>query len=97
MNSLFRSLRTDNGGLRGLTGSGEPGMHTLLAGTGQEQDASSLKIAGGAGQSSGYTKLAQAHHDVRVRGGNSSAIASGPSAGGGARGGEGGGGRSQAK
>jgi hypothetical protein len=69
MNTLFRSLRTENGDLRGLTGSGEPGMHTLLGGTGQERDASGVALASGGGSSTGYAKLAQAHHDVRVAGG----------------------------
>lgn len=89
MNSLYRSLRNENGGMRGLTGSGEPGLHTLLGGTGEELDSGSLTITGGPGQSSGVAKLARAHRDTRL-----AAVASGTS--GGARlpgGGAGSGGR----
>lgn len=76
MNELYRSLRNENGGLRGLAGSGEPGLHTLLGGTGEELDAGSLTITGGAGQSSGTAKLALAHRDVRL-----ASVASGGSGG----------------
>lgn len=68
MNTLFRSLRTENGDLRGLTGSGEPGMHTLLGGTGSELDAGGVAMGGGGGASTGYAKLARAQRDVRVGG-----------------------------
>jgi hypothetical protein len=66
VNSLFRSLRSDNGDLRGLTGSGEPGMHTLLGGTGEELTAAGTSLASGGGASTGYAKLARAHKDVRM-------------------------------
>ena len=87
MNAMFTSLRNENGGLRGLTGSGEPGLHTLLGGTGEELDAAGLTIAGGPGQSSGTAKLARAHRDLRL-----AQIASGGSIGPGATGGTNGGG-----
>ena len=69
MNNLFRSLRTENGDLRGRTGSGEPGLHLLLGGTGAEQ-------AGSAGASGGYSKLATPLRDVRVGGAAAVAAAS---------------------
>jgi hypothetical protein len=59
VNNLFRSLRTENGDLRGRTGSGEPGLYTLLGGTGTEK-------AGSAGAAGGYSKLATPLRDVRV-------------------------------
>lgn len=83
MNALFRSLRTENGDLRGLTGSGEPGMHTLLGGTGSELDASQVSLGAGAGASTGYAKLARAHRDVRVLGSAAAGGAVQPAGGGG--------------
>lgn len=66
MNSLMISLRNENGGLRGLTGSGEPGLATLLGGTSPELDASGYTITGGPGQTSAATRLARAHRDRRL-------------------------------
>lgn len=66
---MFRSLRNDSGQLRGLSGSGEPGLHTLLGGTGAELDASGVSMGSGGGAATGYAKLARAHVDVRLRGG----------------------------
>lgn len=63
MNTLFRSLRTENGDLRGRTGLGEPGLYTLLGGTEREQEA-----AGGGGAGGGRTRMFSAHRDVRVLG-----------------------------
>lgn len=95
MNSLFRSLRTDNGDLRGLTGSGEPGMHTLLGGTGEELDAAGVRLGGGGGASTGYAKLARAHRDVRLGAAAAAAASASGVAGGGSH--EAGRGRNQAK
>lgn len=68
MNSMMVSLRNENGGLRGLTGSGEPGLATLLGGTSPEQDASAYTTTGGPGQISATTRLAIAYKDVRLAG-----------------------------
>lgn len=74
MNSLMRSLRTENGGLRGLSGSGEPGLATLLGGTSPELGANAYTITGGPGQTSSATRLARANRDTRL-----AAVASGTS------------------
>lgn len=66
MNSMYQSLRTENGSLRGLSGSGEPGLWTLLGGTSAELEAGQLKFSGGAGQVGSTAKLARAHKDVRL-------------------------------
>lgn len=88
MNSLMISLRTENGGLRGLSGSGEPGLSTLLGGTSPEMDASSYTTTGGPGQVSSTARLAVAYKDTRLAGVASGAgVPTGaPSAGGGGRG-----------
>lgn len=74
MNSLMMSIRNENGGLRGLTGSGEPGLFTLLGGTGVEEGANAYRMTGGAGQVSSVARVASAHRDVRL-----AAVASGTS------------------
>lgn len=74
MNAMMRSLRGESGKLRGLTGSGEPGLFTLLGGTGGEQDASGLAFSGGSGQVSSVARLAVTYHDTRL-----AALASGVS------------------
>lgn len=86
MNALMREMRLQNGDLRGLTGSGQPGLHTLLGGTAPEQDASGLRFGGGPGQVSATARLAEAHRDLRL-----AAVAGGssvPSGGGGGMGGD---------
>lgn len=62
------SLRNENGGLRGLTGGGEPGLYTLLGGTSPELDASGYTTTGGPGQTSATTRLARAQRDTRLAG-----------------------------
>lgn len=64
---MMMSLSNENGGLRGLTGSGEPGLFTLLGGTSPELDASGYTTTGGPGQVSAITRLALAQRDVRLR------------------------------
>lgn len=88
---IMEALKEENGKLRGLTGSGEPGLYSLLGGTASEQNGQQLRFTGGAGQVSATSRIAQAHRDVRL-----AAVARGtsiPSApdGGGAGGGTGGG------
>lgn len=64
---MMRSLRNENGSsLRGLCGQGEPGLYTLLGGTGIEEDASGYTFTGGAGQVSSVARLAKVHKDVRL-------------------------------
>jgi len=72
VNSLMVSLRNENGGLRGLTGSGEPGLATLLGGTSPELGAGDYTTTGGPGQTSSAARLARAARDVRL-----AAVASG--------------------
>lgn len=60
------TLRGENAELRGLTGSGEPGLSALLGGTVEEQSANELRITGGAGQVSAVSRVAQAHKDRRI-------------------------------
>jgi hypothetical protein len=79
VNTLFRSLRTENGDLRGRTGSGEPGLYTLLGGTGTERDAAS-----GSGASGGGSPLYRGQRDVRLGAAAAAAARDGrPAAGGG--------------
>lgn len=63
---MMRALATENRQNRGLTGQGQPGLHTLLGGTGTESDASTYRIAGGAGQTSSVAQLARAYNDTRL-------------------------------
>jgi len=77
MRSVIRGLANDNGTLRGLTGQGEPGLWTLLGGTGQEEDASSLTLSGGAGQVSSTSRVARSVGDTMLAG-----VASGSGSGG---------------
>lgn len=64
---IIAQARQQSGSLRGLTGAGEPGLYTLLGGTGIEQDSSGHTTMGGAGQVSSTAKLAVAYKDVRLR------------------------------
>lgn len=64
--SIATDLKRENGQMRGLTGSGRPGLHTLLGGTGEELDAGGLTLTGGSAQVSGTSKLAQAYRDTRL-------------------------------
>lgn len=68
------ALRGENAELRGLTGSGEPGLATLLGGTAPEKSGNDLSQMGGPGQVSATSRLAQVHKDQRIR-----AVASGTS------------------
>ena len=68
MRAVIHSLRGENGSLRGLTGQGEPGLWTLLGGTGGELDADGYSIGGGPGQVSAVSRVARAQNDVRVAG-----------------------------
>lgn len=74
---MANDLRAGNGELRGLAGSGEPGLYTVLGGTAVEQDGEQMRMLGGAGQVSATSRLAQVHRDVRL-----AAVASGSSPGG---------------
>lgn len=80
----MQSLRNENGGLRGLTGSGEPGLFTLLGGTAAETG--NTKFTGGAGQVSATSRLAQAYRDVRLAAVASGQAVQAPGANGGASG-----------
>jgi len=66
--AIIRGLANDNGTLRGLTGQGEPGLWTLLGGTGAEEDSSTLQLGGGAGQVSAVSRLARATRDTLIAG-----------------------------
>lgn len=66
MTELMDALREENGKLRGLTGSGQPGLYSVLGGTVEEQNSSDLKLMGGAGQVSATSRIAMAHRDVRL-------------------------------
>lgn len=68
MRAIIRGLANDNGTLRGLTGQGEPGLWTLLGGSGEEEDANALSLAGGAGQVSATSRVARANGDIRLAG-----------------------------
>lgn len=63
---MYQSLRTENGSLRGRTGSGEPGLWVLLGGTGDELDSGGLTLTGGSGAVGATAKLARAKNDVRL-------------------------------
>lgn len=78
MRAISHGLRAENGSLRGLTGQGEPGLWTLLGGTGAEQDADTLRLAGGAGQVSATSRIARVNGERLVAG-----VASGDAGGGG--------------
>lgn len=69
MNALQRGTRGENGSLRGLTGAGQPGLHVLLGGTGEQPGAEAYTITGGSGQVAAVARAAQGHRDVRVAGG----------------------------
>jgi hypothetical protein len=65
--SMIRNLAGQNAAAsRGVTGQGEPGLYTLLGGTGVEEDASAYRTAGGVGQTSSVARLARAHNDLRL-------------------------------
>lgn len=68
MRAIVHGLRAENGSLRGLTGQGEPGLWTLLGGTGAEQDAEDLRLAGGAGQVSATSRVARVNGERLVAG-----------------------------
>lgn len=72
MNAVAKGIRTENGELRGLLGSGEPGLFTLLGGSSEELEGDRLRMTGGPGQVSGTSRVARAHKDVRL-----AAVASG--------------------
>lgn len=74
MNALVRGLKEENRQMRALTGQGEPGLFTLLGGTGKEQGSNTLTTMGGAGQVSATARIAQAYKDTRL-----AAVASGSS------------------
>lgn len=76
MRAIIRGLANDNGSLRGITGQGEPGLWTLLGGTGAEEDSSSLALGGGAGQVSAVSRVARANRDTLL-----AAVAAGRSGG----------------
>jgi len=76
MRSVIRGLANDNGTLRGLTGQGEPGLWTLLGGTGAELDSDGLQLGGGSGQVSSVSRLARTVNDIRL-----AAVASGSTGG----------------
>ena len=64
MRAIVRGLMNYNGTLRGLTGQGEPGLWTLLGGTGAEEDSSTLSLGGGAGQVSAVSRVARSVGDT---------------------------------
>jgi hypothetical protein len=66
LRAIVHGLRSENNSLRGLSGQGEPGLWTLLGGTGAEEDASAYQLTGGAGQVSSTSRVARAYRDVRV-------------------------------
>lgn len=72
MNAIAKGIRAENAELRGLLGSGEPGLFTLLGGSSAELEGDHLRMTGGAGQVSGTSRVARAHKDVRL-----AAVASG--------------------
>lgn len=81
MRSVIRGLAQDNGSLRGLTGQGEPGLWTLLGGTGEELDAEGYRLGGGPGQVSGTSRIARVRGDVLVAGVSSGYLPGGGGAG----------------
>jgi hypothetical protein len=60
---MTRDLASKNIGARGLTGQGEPGLHTLLGG-GEGQD----EASNGSSTGAAYSRLAAAHKDRRLAG-----------------------------
>ncbi len=66
MRSIIRGLANDNSSLRALTGQGEPGLYTLLGGTGDELSADDLYTTGGAGQVSAVSRLARVQDEPRL-------------------------------
>lgn len=66
MRAIVRALANENGSLRGLTGQGEPGLYTLLGGTGDEQGADTLTLTGGAGQVSAVSRIARIREEARL-------------------------------
>jgi hypothetical protein len=66
MRAIIRGLANDNGSLRALTGQGEPGLYTLLGGTGEEQSAADLTTTGGSGQVSAVSRLARVQDEPRL-------------------------------
>lgn len=83
---IIAQVRQENGSMRGLTGAGEPGLYTLLGGTGEQGGANEYTTMGGTGQTSATAKLAKAYKDTRL-----AQVAAGqpPSSGGGGGGGGG--------
>ena len=63
---IIAQARQENGSLRGLTGAGEPGLYTLLGGTGEQGSANEYTTMGGTGQTSSTAKLAKAYKDTRL-------------------------------
>ena len=66
--AMIRALNGEST-LRGLTGQGEPGLHTLLGGTGTEGSALDFRMTGGGAQTSTASRLAEAYRDKRLGGG----------------------------
>jgi hypothetical protein len=66
MRAIVRGLANENGSLRGLTGQGEPGLYTLLGGTGEELGADELSLTGGSGQVSATSRLARVNDEPRL-------------------------------
>jgi hypothetical protein len=66
MRSIIRGIIGDNSSLRGLTGQGEPGLWTLLGGTGAELDSDGYRLGGGPGQVSATSRISRANGDTRV-------------------------------
>lgn len=77
MRAIVHSLAAENGSLRGLTGQGEPGLWTLLGGTGAELDATGYRSGGGAGQVSSTSRVSRVRGDTLVAGVSSGTIAPG--------------------
>lgn len=67
---MTRDLASKNIGVRGLTGQGEPGLHTLLGG-GEGQD----EAGGGSSSGAAYARRAASHMDKRLTGVLAAAIA----------------------
>jgi hypothetical protein len=63
---MIRALVADNTAKRGLTGQGQPGLHTLLGGTDVQEDASAFRITGGAWNAFGSRE--RAYRDTRLAG-----------------------------
>ena len=81
MTEITQAMMLENGNMRALLGSGEPGLNAVLGGTVKEEGADSLRMTGGAGQVSATSRIARSYNDVRL-----AAVAAGnpvPPAGGG--------------